>query len=174
MRWTFTHGDILTQRADVLVCSANVFLNLSGGVGGEILRRCGLAIQQELHEHLVNTNRKFVERGQIVTTAAHGLPFTAILHAVAVDGFYQTSIEIVRTVIDASLCRAAEMDARRVALTALATGYGRLPMTQFAEALRPLMGLEYRPLVEVIACVKNETDEQSLRQSLNLKRGSRL
>jgi O-acetyl-ADP-ribose deacetylase (regulator of RNase III) len=34
-------GDVLEQGADVLICSLNIYLNLSGGVGGEILRRHG-------------------------------------------------------------------------------------------------------------------------------------
>ena len=33
MRWTIKHGNILNEPADVLICSANPFLNLSGGVG---------------------------------------------------------------------------------------------------------------------------------------------
>ena len=37
MMWTLKRGDILAEQADALVCSANVLLNLSGGVGGEIL-----------------------------------------------------------------------------------------------------------------------------------------
>jgi hypothetical protein len=34
VRWTVKCGDILDEPADVLICSANIFLNLSGGVGG--------------------------------------------------------------------------------------------------------------------------------------------
>jgi hypothetical protein len=41
MKWTVKSGNILDENADVLICSANVFLNLSGGVGGAILLRCG-------------------------------------------------------------------------------------------------------------------------------------
>lgn len=46
MRWIVKQGDILAEPADVLVCSANVSLNLSGGVGGEILRRYGDGMQK--------------------------------------------------------------------------------------------------------------------------------
>lgn len=46
MRWTLKSGDILDEPADVLVCSANVFQNLSGGVGGAILLRYGDAVQR--------------------------------------------------------------------------------------------------------------------------------
>jgi hypothetical protein len=54
MRWTVTHGDILDVPADVLVCSANVWLNLSGGVGGTILLRHGPAMQDQLHRWLAS------------------------------------------------------------------------------------------------------------------------
>ena len=46
------HGDVLDVEADVLICSANVSLNLSGGVGGALMGRYGEGLQQELHGHL--------------------------------------------------------------------------------------------------------------------------
>ena len=39
MLWRLCVGDILDVPADVLVCSANVYLNLSGGVGGAFALR---------------------------------------------------------------------------------------------------------------------------------------
>jgi len=33
-KWYVRHGDVLDVAADALVCPANVYLNLSGGVGG--------------------------------------------------------------------------------------------------------------------------------------------
>jgi O-acetyl-ADP-ribose deacetylase (regulator of RNase III) len=50
MRWTIKHGNIIDESADALICSANVMLNLSGGVGADLLGRYGLAMQKELHE----------------------------------------------------------------------------------------------------------------------------
>jgi O-acetyl-ADP-ribose deacetylase (regulator of RNase III) len=45
MKWHVHPGDILDIPADVLVSSANVYLTLSGGVGGAFLRRYGVAMQ---------------------------------------------------------------------------------------------------------------------------------
>src|SRR5688500_10990196 len=96
MNWHFKSGDILDEPADVLVCSGNVFLNLSGGVGGAILLRCGRGMQDELHAQLAAQGRRFVQPGEVVRTRPWGLPVRAVLHAVAVDGFYSTSVELVR------------------------------------------------------------------------------
>lgn len=165
-RWTAQHGDILNEPADVLVCSANVFLNLSGGVGGEILLRYGEGMQQELHAYLRDRQLRFVQQGEVVPTSPCGTPFKAVLHAVAVDGFYQSSPSVVQAVVAKSLKMAAALDARRVALTALATGYGRLPLKQFAEGIRPLLHMDFRPVTEVAVCVKTESDATELAGAL--------
>jgi O-acetyl-ADP-ribose deacetylase len=167
MRWTLTSGDILDERADVLVCSANVFLNLSGGVGGAILLRCGDGMQQELHALLTRSGKRHVERGDVVTTAPHGLPFRAVVHAVAVNGFYESSPAVITDVVTKSLRAAAALGAGRVALAALGTGFGRLSMEQFAEGLRPLLSpREFAPVDEVVICVKSDRDRAALAAAL--------
>lgn len=166
MRWVLTHGDILDVQADVLVCSANVYLNLSGGVGGEILRRYGDTMQKELHGYLADRNLRFVQPGTVVPTSSCGTPFTAVLHAVAVDGFYQSSPSIIGRVVTTAFEMAAAGGARCVTLTALATGYGRLPMQQFAEGISPLMKAEFPPLSEVVVCVRHESERDELQAAL--------
>jgi O-acetyl-ADP-ribose deacetylase (regulator of RNase III) len=170
MRWTIKHGDILDEPADVLVCSANVFLNLSGGVGGAMLLRYGDAMQKELHRYLAKQNRRFVQQGEVVMTPPSGSPYQAVLHAVAVDGFYQSSPEIVGSVVAKSLAMAAGMCAKRVALTALATGYGRLSMRQFAEGISSLISSEYPPIREIVVCVRNKSNLDELTDALPLGR----
>lgn len=162
MRWTAKAGDILDEPADVLVCSANVFLNLSGGVGGAILLRYGDAMQRELHETLARSGKRFALRGDLIVVSPCGTPYKAVIHAVAVDGFYQSSPEVVRGLVEASLDRAAAMGARRVALTALATGYGRMSMGDFAGAIEPLVGREWPPGEEVVICVRNLAESRIL------------
>jgi O-acetyl-ADP-ribose deacetylase (regulator of RNase III) len=169
VRWTVKCGDILDEPADVLICSANVFLNLSGGVGGAILLRYGDAMQRELHDYLARQNRKFVRRGELVTSSPCGTPYKAVLHAVAVDGFYQSSPEIVREMVSSSLVRAAGLGARRVALTALATGYGRMSMKDFAAGIKPLLKTEWPPVAQVSICVRNATDCKTLSHLLSEK-----
>jgi O-acetyl-ADP-ribose deacetylase (regulator of RNase III) len=162
MRWTVKHGDILDEPADVLVCSANVFLNLSGGVGGAILLRYGDAMQQELHCWLAERNLRFVQQGDVVPCGPSGTPYRAVLHAVAVDAFYGSSPAVVQAVVSRSLVMAASLQARRVALTAVATGYGRMSMADFARGLAPVKTQTFPPLEEVVIVLRNRDDVEEL------------
>ena len=166
MRWSVKCGDILNEPADLLVCSANVFLNLSGGVGGALLLRYGDAMQKELHGLLARRKLQFVQQGDVIVTLTAGLPYRAVLHAVAVDGFYRSSPQTVGAVVEKSLMLAAALGAKRVALTALATGYGRLSMTQFGKGIAPLIGREFLPVEEIVICVRNEEDKLRLATAL--------
>lgn len=96
-----------------------------------------------------------------------GTPYKAVLHAVAVDGFYASSSEVVRDLGEASLARAAMLGARRVALTALATGYGRLGMQDFANAIAPLRTREWPPIGEVVICVRSKLDAEALSRAFH-------
>lgn len=129
-------GDILDESADILVASANPFLNLSGGVGGALLIRCGPKLQEDLWHHLAINKATSVPPGEVVCTSAFELPFKCILHAVAIDAFYGTSPALVRRALTKCLDKAIEIDAATIAMPALATGYGRLPLEDFAAALR--------------------------------------
>ena len=160
--WTVTAGDILDVPADVLVCSANVWLNLSGGVGGAILLRHGDGMQRELHGWLAARGRRHAEPGTVIATGPHGLTVTAVLHAVAVNGFYETTPDLVRACVAASLTAAASRNAHRVALTALATGYGRLSMVDFAGAASPLRAVAFPPVAEVVVCVRRPYERDRL------------
>ena len=162
VRWTVTHGDILDVPADVLVCSANVWLNLSGGVGGAIALRHGPAMQRELHRWLADRNLRHAPPGTVVATGPHGLPHRAVLHAVAVDGFYDTTADCVRQCVADSLKMAADLGAGRVAVAALATGYGRLPLAAFADAVRPLVDVPVPPIAHVIVCVRHADERDAL------------
>jgi O-acetyl-ADP-ribose deacetylase (regulator of RNase III) len=166
-RWTVTHGDILDVPADVLICSANVWLNLSGGVGGAIQLRHGDGMQRELHRWLADRGRRHAEPGSVVATKPHGLPVVAVLHAVAVDGFYETSVERVRACVETSLALAVDLGARRVSLTALATGFGRLPMSAFAAAVAPLRSAGRPPITDVVVCVRHSGEAEALEIALD-------
>jgi O-acetyl-ADP-ribose deacetylase len=128
-------GDVLDQEVDVIICSGNVQLNLSGGVGGALLLRGGVAVQVELHEQVRRTGRKYVDPGTIAVTGPGELPVMKIVHVVAMDAFYQTSKELISSSIQAALTVAHDLGARSIAMSAIATGYGRFPMTSFGSVL---------------------------------------
>lgn len=165
MHWRIRHGDILDEPADVLICSANPFLTLSGGVGGALLLRYGPTLQSELNEHLARRGRRYLERGSVVVSEPANVPYRAIIHAVAVNGFYESSPEIVRDVVRAALRAAAERGARTVALTALATGYGRLTLSQFGQGLADQVAEEFPPIQDVVIVVRRREDVQDVTQA---------
>ena len=162
MRWRVRHGDILDETADVLICPANPFLTLSGGVGGALLLRYGAALQHELNDALARQGRKFADRGSVIVTTPANTPYRAIVHAVAVNGFYESSPEIVAGVVRAALSAAAGHDARTVALAALATGYGKLSIGDFGRGLAGLIAEEAPPIRDVTVVVRGPGDVTEL------------
>lgn len=155
MHWRLKHTNLLREPADALIVSANPQLNLSGGVGADLLNRYGEAVQTELHYHLKKIGRRYVEPTGVVPTFGGGVPYKVVLHAVAVDAFYETSPAWVEACFRKALELAAKYDARSVAAAALATGYGRLPLVDFAAGLRPLLRLEFPPLEQLTLCLKS-------------------
>jgi O-acetyl-ADP-ribose deacetylase (regulator of RNase III) len=163
MLWQVHQGDILDVPADVLVCSANVYLALSGGVGGAFLLRYGPAMLEALQQYLAERGIRHVERGDVVTMQPCGSPYRAVLHAVSVDGFYQSSPAVVAGVLAESLRRAAALAAQTVALAAVATGYGRMSIADFAEGLRQVIGTPFPPLQRVTIGLRSREGVEDLR-----------
>ena len=134
------HGDLLDETADVIVSTANPNLLMSGGVNGAILMRGGQAIQDELQAHLKRIGRKFVAPGTVVITNPGPLSCKYLLHAVSINAFYESSIELIADTIGNVLQAASDLTAMSIALPALATGYGPLCIEDFARGLR--LGIE--------------------------------
>ncbi|GJM24226.1 MAG: hypothetical protein DHS20C16_06410 [Phycisphaerae bacterium] len=166
--WHVQCGDILNVQAEVLVCSANPYLTLSGGVGGALLQKYGDVMQEQLQQYLAERNVRHVEPGTIVSMDGGGTPYTAILHAVAVDVFYDSNVSLVRELVYQLLEISNELGANRVALPALATGYGKLAMAQFADALVPLVQNDFGAK-HVIVCLRQEADAEVVRDAITPK-----
>lgn len=162
MRWQVYQGDILDVPADVLVCSANVFLTLSGGVGGAFLLRYGLVMQEALQHYLIEWGIRHVEPGDVLSLPPCGGPYHGVLHAVAVNGVYESSPTIVAEVLAKSLLQAAALAATTVALTAVATGYGRMSISDFAAGLRRIIGEAFPPLERVTIGIRSPFDADEL------------
>lgn len=128
-----TVGDVLDVAADVLISTANPWLNMSGGVNGAI-RQCCPEIQTELRDHLDSLGKSAVAAGSVVRTSAGSLPFAHLIHAVAIDPFYDSTIELVGDTLTAAFQLADSLDARSVSLPTLATGYGPLSISDFTLA----------------------------------------
>ena len=96
-------GDVLDVPADVLIATANPWLQMTGGVNlAIILRPRGELVHEELQRYLPATGRRMVEPGTVVRTVPGSLPVKHILHAVAIDPSYDSSVELVASTITAA------------------------------------------------------------------------
>ena len=169
MKLEFYHGDILDLQVDVLVCSANVSLNLSGGVGGALLSRYGADLQTELHSKLPTTAPRFAKRGDVIITHPKNTPYKAVFHAVAVDAFYNSSCDIIHNICRKVFLKAAEEKAESLALPLLATGYGHLPVTEFIKGFSQALEADYSPLRKVIIAVQSDIAFIELKNNLSVQ-----
>ena len=167
MQVTVVAGDVLDEQVDVLICTANVQLNLSGGVNGALLLRGGAEIQRELHDFLQSGGRSHVPPGTVVRSSPGPLAVRHILHVVAVDAFYGSSVEQVQAAIENSLQAAAELEARTVAMPSLGTGYGPLSYADFAQALRAACRRTFEPIEELRVVLRRAESAAEVRRVLD-------
>lgn len=150
--WSILHGDILDVQADGLLCSANPSLNLSGGVGGAFLLKYGPEMQTFLHLHLHNSNTRFIQQGIAVVAPPCGSPYHAVAHAVAINAFYETSIDWITKTYQHAIAGLTAAGCRTIASACLGCGYGRCPTDDFTVAVTKLMALPF-PRIERITLV---------------------
>jgi len=156
---------ILDIPADVLVCSANGSLHLTGGVGADLMARYGAGMQDELHALLARRQERFARRGEVFVHRMDGVPYLAILHAVAIDAFYESSAPVITDVVTQSLTIAAELDAKSVALAALATGFGNLTLADFAEGVAPVLALDVAPVEDIYISLIHDYRFEELKEA---------
>ena len=120
-------------------------------------------MQEALFRYLAERNKKYVEQGTVIAMEPCGSPYRVVLHAVAVDGFYDTTSEVLAAVIKASLEQASQFSVHTVALAALATGYGRKPIEFFGHALESVIHEDFPLIQRVVVGVKQESDADQLR-----------
>lgn len=155
-------GDVLSEAADILICPANPWLNLSGGVNGTLLLRGGQPVQDELHALLKNSGRRAIEAGTVIPTGPGPLAVKWILHAVAIDPFYDSSIDLVARTIATALDRATQLGGGTIVMSMLATGYGRLATEDFGSALAMLRDRDWPAVARLTVVVRNAEDSEIL------------
>jgi O-acetyl-ADP-ribose deacetylase (regulator of RNase III) len=160
-------SNILDVPADVLVSTANPWLQMTGGVNlGIIVRSNGELVFEELQAYLRSIGKKMVEPGTVVCTGPGSLPVKKILHAVAIDPSYDSSVELVTKTIIKALSQARQLNARTITLAALATGFGPLSMEDFATALQQALEHDWTPLETLKVVVKHEEEAAKIRDVL--------
>ncbi|MEM7143597.1 MAG: macro domain-containing protein [Verrucomicrobiota bacterium] len=149
---------MLDLAADALIYSTNVLLNCTGGVGSCLLERYGNQVQSDLHLLLKDRGLKYADQGMAFQHVTDGMPYKRLYHAVPCDGFYDTTEEIVATVLRKCLSGCVEaVDVKSVALSALATGYGHLGLDEFLRiASSVLAEPEFLALQTVTICLDDE------------------
>ena len=138
----FFESNIANHEADGLISTGNIYLNMSGGVNGELLHQGGKAMQQQLHTWLKKQSLHYVEPGFAMVIGPEPFAFKCIVYTVAVDGFYGTNDELVKTCLRKGLAMLAEAGCRSAAVPALATGYGPLKKEEFGRILREFLDEE--------------------------------
>lgn len=159
-------GDVLDARDDVMICTANPYLRLTGGVNGALLQRGGLAVQRELEAWLVAQGRTWVPPETVVRTGPGPLAVRHILHAVAIDGFYKCDVARCAGTLREAFRQAVALGAETLATPALATGYGPLSMAQFAEALRVALSDAPQDLTQVRVVLRKAASAAVVREVL--------
>jgi O-acetyl-ADP-ribose deacetylase (regulator of RNase III) len=157
-------GDVLEASADVLISTANPWLNMSGGVNGAICEQCP-EIQQELHSWLEENFKTSIPAGTATKTSAGSLPFSHIVHAVAIDPFYDSSLELVSKTLVAAFDMVLGLGAKTVSMPTLATGFGPLSHEEFGFAFRKCIIGQYQ-LERIAIVVRTEEHANALRGSL--------
>jgi O-acetyl-ADP-ribose deacetylase (regulator of RNase III) len=160
-------GNLLDVPADVMISTANPWLQMTGGVNLAIMvRPQGEHVYEELQRYLRHTGKRYVEPGTVVCTGPGSLPVKHILHAVSIDPSYDSSVTLVAETLVRALAKAQELDARTVSLPALATGFGPLSMEEFATALRQAVERDWTPVELLKVVLKHEEDAEKVRAVL--------
>ena len=166
MQITIKVGNVLTEAADVLISTANPWLNLSGGVNGAIWEMVGPELQSQLHQFLADHGVAAVPAGTVVRSDPFGLPFKHVLHVVAIDPFYDSSIEVVRVAFARALEMAAALEGCSISTPTLATGYGPMSISDFGNAIAPILVDPRFALMSLNIIVRRAEDADALRASL--------
>jgi O-acetyl-ADP-ribose deacetylase (regulator of RNase III) len=160
-------GNVIEVPADVLISTANPWLQMTGGVNlGIMVRPRGELVFEELQDYLRGVGKRYVDPGTVVCTGPGSLPVKKILHAVSIDPSYDSSVELVAGTIVRALTMARDLGAKTVSMPALATGFGPLSMEEFATALGQALERDWTPLETLKVVLKHEEDAVRVRSVL--------
>ncbi|HXI81973.1 MAG TPA: macro domain-containing protein [Verrucomicrobiae bacterium] len=120
------NGDICDLEVDAIVNAANLSLWMSTGVGGEIKRAGGDAIE------FAAVRQAPVPLGDAVVTPAGRLAARAVIHAVSLDRDRRTNADIIDKAVRSAMGKARELRAASVAFPAMGTGVGGFPLDEAA------------------------------------------
>ena len=120
------NGDICDLEVDAIVNAANQSLWMSTGVGGEIKRAGGDAIE------FAAVRQAPVQLGAAVVTPAGRLAARVVIHAVSLDRDRRTNAETIDKAVRSAMERGRELRIRSIAFPAMGTGVGGFPLDEAA------------------------------------------
>ena len=161
MSLTFIHGEILDVRADGLVSTGNIQLNMSGGINGALMQRYGTALQDELHALL--DGRRHVDPGFVHLFTQRIGDYLGVTYSVGVDGWYESSVEHVVDTLSRSFDRLIACKCLSIAFGAMATGYGHLSKADFGHACAELV--RNYPDLELMMVERNASGLDEIRSA---------
>ena len=152
------HIDILDEPADALIYSTNLQINCTGGVGACLVSRYGFKVQDELHALRLERGHGFPRQGDVLQHVTKGMPYRKVFHTMPCDPWYDTSAEIVQNTLRCCLDECLEgKEVKKVAVTALATGYGHLQIEDFLRvADKVLNDDKYSAIGEIAICIADK------------------
>jgi len=160
-------GNVLDVSAAVLISTANPWLQMTGGVNlAIILRPKGENVHAELQQYLPATGHRIVPPGTVVRTGPGPLAVKYILHAVAIDPSYDSSVELVADTLSRALAQARDLGAKVVSVPALGTGFGPLTMSDFVTALKHALARDWAPLEQLKVVLRTEDDAETIRDAI--------
>ena len=152
---TIKNTNIVNEDADALIYSTNVMLNCSGGVGSELVQRYGNVVQEDLHRILRELEAHNVERGDIFEYVSEGMPYQLLFHTIPSNGWYETTPEIIQSILAECLHQCVNHGGiRKVLISVLATGYGDLSKEAFFSLTAPILNQqEFSNIDEIIIAI---------------------
>jgi O-acetyl-ADP-ribose deacetylase (regulator of RNase III) len=119
-------GNIAFATTDAIVNASNTLLKLGAGVSGAIANATQPGLQEEMY---AIAQRRSIGEGDEVVTGSYGLPCSYIIHVATARGGAPAVQLAMRSVF--RICNKKELSS--VAIPALGTGTGGVPVVRFAE-----------------------------------------
>lgn len=160
-------ADITTLDVGAIQNAANGMLVHGAGVAGAIVRAGGDVIQQESRATLLNTG--VLEEGQCVWTTAGSLPSRYVIHAVTMRFPGQPSTaDIANRCTWNTLSIARALSVESVALIALGTGFGRVPIENCAAAMVDAVRQWEHEDMDIVFCVADVAAKTAFEDALGM------
>lgn len=128
-------GDITDLDNDVIVCSSSTTLNLSIGVGGDLVKKGGIDIQQECNQYLNTKPNKALDQDEVFCSKAGKLRCKMVAHVggKSWENNPEKAKASLLNVVKSSLTQTDGKKFASIAIPALFTGSNKYPVKEVTE-----------------------------------------